>query len=157
MPADVKLPDNIHSRFFVLVEKTNWCWYWRGSVARHGYGGFQVNGRKERAHRVSWTLHFGSIPEGRHVLHHCDNRSCVRPSHLFLGDEFDNMRDAKKKGRLARGEHHGRSKLNERFVREIREEYREKRASMPQLARRYGVSVRQVCNVIHEINWRTGA
>jgi len=75
-----------------------------------------------RAHRVSWEIHRGPIPEGACVLHQCDNRSCVNPGHLFLGTYSDNARDMHRKGRavIHRGEDCAASKLTEADVRKIR-------------------------------------
>jgi hypothetical protein len=72
------------------------------------------------AHRVSYEIEFGSIPDGLFVCHHCDNPECVNPSHLFIGTQLDNRRDAVKKGRTARGSKSASAKLNEADVRFIR-------------------------------------
>lgn len=88
---------------WVSVDKSGDCWVWTKST-RYGYGMFarRENGKTKHylAHRVSWELANGPIPEGLQVLHHCDNPPCVRPDHLFLGTQFDNMQDAAAKGRL---------------------------------------------------------
>jgi hypothetical protein len=91
-------------RFFEKVDKTETCWNWTGSKNRSGYGYLHfVDGyvrKPYRAHRLSWELHFGEIPEGVLVLHKCDNRACVNPMHLFLGNHKDNMQDCAAKGRV---------------------------------------------------------
>lgn len=83
------------------VEKTSDCWLWKGMVDRKGYGKFRMHSRFIGTHRVSYMLHKGAIPEGMWVLHHCDNPSCVNPSHLYLGTQIDNERD-----KVQRNRHH---------------------------------------------------
>lgn len=78
------------------------CWEWiggRDDRNRQGYGKFSLRGRLTGAHRVAFELCYGAIPEGLQVLHHCDNRPCVRPEHLFLGTPKDNTDDMWAKGR----------------------------------------------------------
>jgi hypothetical protein len=96
-------------RFWPKVVKSDGCWLWVGAKFERGYGcivagGPRINGRPaERrhlyAHRVSYELSVGPIPDGLYVCHHCDNPPCVNPSHLFLGTATDNNRDREAKGR----------------------------------------------------------
>lgn len=90
----------IEERFSLFVNKHNGCWEWVGFVSPNGYGVFTFRGVRERAHRASWRIHFGGIPDGMYVCHKCDNRKCVNPQHLFIGSQSDNMVDAFQKGRI---------------------------------------------------------
>jgi hypothetical protein len=98
------------------------CWIWTGCLDRQGYG-ITYRSPKERlvrSHRMSWEIHCGLIPNGINVLHKCDNPSCIRPTHLFLGDQKANIQDALSKGRLARGERHYMAKLTDSEVIQIK-------------------------------------
>jgi hypothetical protein len=99
------------------------CWEWVAARNALGYGVCGQLGQQS-AHRASWVLHHGQIPVGAHVLHRCDNPSCVRPDHLFLGTHQENMTDMRVKGRARGkdqdGESHATHKLTEEQVREIR-------------------------------------
>lgn len=81
------------------------CWIWRGACFQKGYGQFWTGKTKKKikAHRYSWVLHNGQIPNGFYVLHKCDNMVCVKPSHLFLGTHADNVADKISKGRQFHG------------------------------------------------------
>lgn len=78
------------------------CWEWLASKSQNGYGNVRLNGRTEFAHRISYLIFNGPIPERMCVCHTCDNRLCCNPKHLWLGTNLDNHRDAKKKGRTAK-------------------------------------------------------
>lgn len=91
----------------VVYQNIGPCWLWTASVSGGGYGQFIAHGKLIVASRYSWEIHYGIIPDGMLVCHHCDTPSCVNPSHLFLGTELDNKRDMKEKGRSAHGERNG--------------------------------------------------
>ena len=85
------------------------CWPWQGAKLKTGYGVVKHQCKQYKAHRASFVIHRGQIPSGMFVCHHCDNPSCVNPSHLFLGTPQDNMTDKVRKGRQSRGEAHAMS------------------------------------------------
>lgn len=137
------------------------CWIWTGSLESTGYGQMASGeGRKlVRTHRFSYTLNVGPIPEGQHVLHKCDVRHCVNPSHLFIGDASANMQDAKSKGRLVpapSGVQHNRARLNPDLVREIRA-LAAGGHSVEGLARRFGVWPNAIDMVVKRRSWKSVA
>jgi hypothetical protein len=140
------------------------CWEWTAAVDASGYGDlilYEVaNGRKvqfhTRAHRYAWTLTHGPIPEGMLICHHCDNRLCCNPNHLFVGTNSDNMLDMWRKQRHLdlRGEKNGRAKLTEQQVEEIRRLYDRKARNGGILARRYGVQGDAITRIITGRSWK---
>ena len=80
------------------IKYSNSCWSWTGALVT-GYGGFSFNGKTVMAHRFSWMLYRGKIPEGMLVLHKCNHKYCVNPEHLYIGDYSDNLQDSIDAGR----------------------------------------------------------
>ena len=82
-----------------IIDRRSGCWLWQRALKGCGYGHKWYEGKCQSAHRISWQIHRGPIPEELFVLHHCDVMHCVNPDHLFLGTHQDNMDDQRKKGR----------------------------------------------------------
>ncbi len=169
----------LEQRFWQNIQKTTTCWVWIGSRNKANYGRIgsrELGQRVILAHRLSWELHNGPIPDGLFVCHHCDNPPCVNPTHLFLGTKVDNARDMAAKGRhafqqhperaargekngshthpecLPRGEHHHRAKLTDDDVRAIRM-LRNAGHTMPSLATQFGVTLGTIKRVVYRKGW----
>jgi hypothetical protein len=130
------------------------CWEWRATRTVWGYGQFWLNGRHQQAHRVAYELQVGPVPDGLLVLHRCDNRRCVRRSHLRLGTHEANMADMVKKERQVRGERNNTAKLTEEQVLEIRTIYAAKQATQTELGLRYGVTQAMISEVVRGKSWK---
>lgn len=132
------------------------CWIWLLSLRKDGYGQFHKPDRPRTvgAHRFAWALYRGPIPDGLQVLHRCDVRCCVNPSHLFLGTNQDNMDDMKRKGRAntVRGEQHQNAKLTEAQAREIIA-LRTAGVSRSDLAIRFRVNPNHIYKILHGLCW----
>lgn len=146
-PMEPPIRQVIHLPFWERVDMTGTCWLWTGPVTRDGYG---ACGKADRAHRRSWRDTYGPIPQGLLVCHHCDNRLCVRPDHLFLGTNSDNIADMVSKKRQVRGERAGPSKLTERDVLAIRADNRTSVA----IAAAYGLHHSTVLDIKNRHTWK---
>jgi hypothetical protein len=132
-----------------IPEPMSGCWIWTGYMSGYGYGQIRLNGETYLSNRLSHILLKGPIPSGLSVLHHCDNRLCVNPDHLYAGTPADNVRDMRVRGRIVRGERHHQSKLTATAVIEIRSSDETDTA----LARRYGVSRPSVRRAREGLTW----
>lgn len=113
---------------------TEGCWLWPGTVADTGYGTFSVSGKRYGAHRVSYELFVGPIPERLFVCHSCDVRQCVQPAHLEAGTQAKNLGDMVARGRALTGEKNPAAKLSAATVAEIRARWASRPAGMTQVA-----------------------
>jgi hypothetical protein len=144
-------------RFWARVQKGPGCWLWLGRRdQRGGYGCLNVDRRRLKAHRFAWQLATGRSPEGLKVCHSCDNPACVRPDHLFLGTDADNLADMRAKGRdnPPRGESHHRHVLTTAGVIEMRRLHREEGIGYRRLARRFGVARSTARAVLAGQSWK---
>jgi len=151
--------DELRRRFWRNVQKGADCWEWTAGLFGNGYGQFRAGARKVRAHRAVYEMECGPIPVGVFVCHHCDNRKCVRPEHLFLGTAADNAHDRDNKGRARAigtpqpGESNPAAKMKQADVSEIRALH-DAGFSQRCIARRFRISQAQVANIIHGRCWR---
>ncbi len=154
-PIRARFTGSVAHRLMSRVTRGAGCWEWTGALADNGYGSIRVGGRAAGAHKVSWQVHVGEVPRGLCVLHRCDNRRCVRPDHLFLGTQADNMSDCRDKGRfvfpqIRRGEKNNKAILTEAEVKEIRASG----ARHAVLAARYGVAAVTVRMIRYRRLWK---
>ncbi len=149
-------------RFWPRVQRGDYCWEWTGARQSDGYG---TIGRSAPAsgsmltHRVAWELTKGPIPAGARVLHHCDNPPCVRPDHLYLGDQKQNAADRTARGRDGgkdrRGEHNGRAKLTADQAESIRILYATGKITQIRLAQAFGVDQTNISAIVRRSSWQS--
>lgn len=144
-------PGDCMHRFWEKVDKTFGCWFWTGATYPKGYGLFTFQGRTWRTNRFIWTVTFGAVPEGLFVCHRCDNPSCVKPDHLFLGTHQDNMADMTRKSRRGKGS--ARGKLTPQTVRGIRTALKGT-STQHEIARQFGVNQSTIRDIKHRYTWK---
>ena len=157
----------LETRFWTKARLGDDCWMWSGHTMggkdRRGY--FRVRRAQDRArlglrgsamaaHRVAWALTNGPIPDGLLIRHSCDNGLCVRPSHLLVGTQTDNMRDAIERDRFVCGEDHVHAKVTAADVRVIRSRYAEGDISLKKLGSEFGIDATTVRGIVMRRKWR---
>ena len=156
MSVDVRsdLTQGDVDRFWKYVDqrREDECWEWQSTVGKNGYGKFWLNGRTDRAHRVSFRINNGPIPDGALVRHSCDNKSCVNPRHLLTGTVLDNARDALDRGLYPRGVDNGRAKLTTQQVSEVRRRWASGETQVS-IGRSFGVSKSTIQWILNGRNW----
>ena len=152
---------DVLKRFWKRVNKngpiqphmTTPCWLWMGSLQGKGYGQFWTGEYGTTAHRFSWQMVNGDIPKGHEICHTCDVRICMNPDHLFSGTRADNMKDCINKGRTAKGEKHGRSKLKRPQIEEIKQLSLDGK-SQREIAEVFNVTQPNIGCILREETWR---
>lgn len=168
------------ARFWSKVDQAeDGCWLWQGTLLRQGYGCIKIAGQMYKAHRLAYQYTHGPIPQGLLICHKCDNPRCVRPDHLFLGTQKDNMADMSAKGRgylnlpeskrrrvaperhwchlspdRQRGERNHNAHLTLEQIKAIRTRYEQKEVSQSKLALEYGVAQTTISAIVRRTNWR---
>ena len=144
--------------FWNLVDKTtnpNGCWEWQGNFQpKMPYGRYTINGKFWTAHRLSYTLVKGDIPQGLVVMHSCDNPKCCRPEHLNLGTKTDNNKDRDIKQRQARGITNGSTKLTEQDILDIRNMPYGARGDNKRIRLKYNIDKTTVQKIVNRITWK---
>lgn len=141
----------------VFPEPNTGCWLWAGRHDSNGYGrGHFYKRTIQLAHRFSYVIHKGPIPEGSCALHVCDNPACVNPDHLYLGDQRQNNidRDVRKRQKTKRGKEHKLAKLTDDDVRQIRLLHEPRVFATRRLAKIFGVSQRKIMDIIQNKSWK---
>lgn len=151
-----EITSSLVDRFHAKYQKSeSGCWEWTASLAGKGYGQIKIPGERRQAyaHRLSYQVFKGPIPEKTEVCHTCDNPKCVNPAHLFLGSRKENALDASRKGRIHISPVGHAGVLTVSQVRRIKEVLRLKLMSQTELARAFGVSQTSISKIARGLKW----
>jgi hypothetical protein len=131
------------------------CWIWTGTTTLRGYGQIISNNRKHYAHRASYEVFIGPIPDGMYVCHACDNVYCVNPAHLFLGTQKQNLEDMARKKRSTWGEKNPMAKLTSSDAKKIKE-LAQSGLTTKQLSKQFNVSTSNITAILRKERWNHG-
>ena len=134
---------------------TEACWEWLGPKDRYGYGRCSFNGGRWRSHQVSFRIFKGPIPNGHQINHHCDNRICVRPTHIYSGTQLENIGDMLQRERNVahKGEKHSQASISEAQAKAIMRLIEADRLSHAEIAKFIGCSRNVVANISCGRRW----
>jgi DNA-binding CsgD family transcriptional regulator len=151
MIINLELIERFHEKWEL---SDNGCWEWTGALMGKGYGFLKIPGTRKQigAHRLSFLIHHGPLPDDALVCHTCDNPKCVKPSHLFAGSASDNLQDMKHKDRHLNGARNGQAKLTDDKVRQIHRMNR-KGLSQGKIAKSFGIAQSTVFKILNGQRW----
>lgn len=148
----------VEERFWSNVDQksSDECWPWKLAPTSGGYGRMKIRGKMISSHRLSWSIAYGPIPEGRYICHRCDNKICCNPHHLYCGTPKSNAEDARIRGRLVApcGERNGMHKLTNAQALEIRR-MNPMSKDFEEIGKRYGVSRGTIENIVYKSHWKS--
>ena len=157
---------NEASKLWNYTRQEGDCWVWTRCRFENGYGAFKVANKQWRTHRLAWTLMHGEIPAGLQVNHHCDNKACINPAHLYVGDQKQNRQDAVRRGRTAKGirngmythpesrstgERNSNHKITDEQRADMRIAYAQGGVTLSQLGKQYGITAQSVYSSVKRI------
>jgi hypothetical protein len=151
---------DVADRFWEKVDRStpDACWEWTAPLTTQGYGQFLIDYKMHRAHRVAYMLTKGVIPEGKVVMHTCDNRACVNPNHLTVGTQAENLADMSRKGRgrngMLAGTRNGSAKINEEDVAAIRALVLTHRFTQAYIGNLFGIDQTTVSLIVLRKKWK---
>ncbi len=131
-----------------ILSDSDACWEWQARLDKYGYGETSFCGARIKAHRLAYKLTYGDIPDGKLIMHSCDNPACCNPKHLTPGTNLQNIEDRERKGRTSKGESHYKVKLTDAQIREIRARYIPGVIGYRTLANEYGVYYGHIADIV---------
>lgn len=134
------------------IPTPNGCIEWDGNKNKNGYGMISISNKRHQITRLIYTMRIGPIPDNMFVCHRCDNPNCINPSHLFLGSALDNSTDMVQKGRQAKGNKNGNSKLDEEKVITIRSLHKNG-YSLKEISRQFNISKANTSDIVNRKTW----
>jgi hypothetical protein len=155
-------PSKAIKKFLDKVDTSGKCWLWTACKNQNGYGQIRVRPKIYLAHRASWLIYRGDIPDGMNVLHKCDTPACVNPEHLFIGTMADNSKDMVEKRRhhshghsnyMPKGKKHHHYERGFKITREQAIKIRLDSRKQSEIAREYGVDQSLISKIKHNFVW----